>query len=294
MTISIPRSLDAASPLMLMFSVSIHGLFFVALILASFLLPSPIKPIENGIRNVKLVEPNAVALSLEKVQRGPVKTRDVEAESVVEESSAPEEVYEAKKEVAELKVIHSNPADTIRVNRRTRSLQKVEQPKPLPQKNPDAEATKKKTDVQDFLEKRLASIRKEVETRKTDASSSSSAKRSNNSEVSERNGSKSGAVPSDDLVQWLDVVRNRINSHWSVFGDARKLERFTVIGVRIDDDGRLVDTSVDESSGDPIFDRSAVRAVIQASPFPPIPVEVREKIRKAGGLALRFTPGGIQ
>jgi TonB family protein len=68
----------------------------------------------------------------------------------------------------------------------------------------------------------------------------------------------------------------------------------TVIGVKIADNGRLMDASVDKSSGDQVFDRSAMRAVFQAAPFPPIPSELKEKISKAGGLALRFTPKGMQ
>jgi TonB family protein len=51
---------------------------------------------------------------------------------------------------------------------------------------------------------------------------------------------------------------------------------------------------VNESSGDEVFDKSALRAVFQADPFPAVPTEVMGKIRKAGGLALRFTPKGMQ
>jgi TonB family protein len=72
------------------------------------------------------------------------------------------------------------------------------------------------------------------------------------------------------------------------------LERITIVGVRIADNGRLMDASVDESSGDQVFDRSAIRAVFQAAPFPPIPSELKEKISRAGGLALRFTSKGMQ
>ena len=72
------------------------------------------------------------------------------------------------------------------------------------------------------------------------------------------------------------------------------MERVTIIGVKIADNGRLMDASVDESSGDQVFDRSAMRAVLQAAPFPPIPSELKEKISKAGGLAFRFTPKGVQ
>jgi len=64
--------------------------------------------------------------------------------------------------------------------------------------------------------------------------------------------------------------------------------------VKLSDYGKLLDATVDESSGYLVFDRSAMRAVFQASPFPAVTPAIREKIQSAGGLALRFTAGGMQ
>ena len=79
-----------------------------------------------------------------------------------------------------------------------------------------------------------------------------------------------------------------------MLGDQTKLDKIAVIGVQIAEDGKLVDASIDSSSGDKLFDNSALRAIFHAAPFPPIPQEVTDKIRQSGGLALRFTPGGMQ
>ena len=61
--------------------------------------------------------------------------------------------------------------------------------------------------------------------------------------------------------------------------DNRSVSEITVIGVRLGDDGRVMDVAIDESSGDETFDRSAIRAVLQASPLPPLTPETREKVR---------------
>jgi colicin import membrane protein len=89
-------------------------------------------------------------------------------------------------------------------------------------------------------------------------------------------------------------VRSRVNLHWSVFAEDQPVRRVTIIAVKIADDGELIDARVDESSGNQTFDLSAMRAVRQAAPFPSVPRMLREEIRKRGGLALRFTPGGMQ
>ncbi len=295
MTIPLPRFLDASSPSMLILSVSLHGFLILAIVLASSLLPSRPKSIEDGVSHVKLVEPNEGAVVLEKVQRGPVKTGDLESAEPYTNSDVQNEVSDTQRDTLELKVANSHSTDVIPFQKRKKPLERVDALKPLPKKNQEVEAVKKKPDPQDFLEKRLASIRKEVESRKTDTSSSAPSRDPATSPALGNHGSKHGAQStSEDSARWFDGVRTRINSNWSVFRDTIKLERFTIIGVKIAEDGRLVDASVDESSGDPVFDRSAIRAIFQASPFPPMPPEVSEKIRKAGGLALRFTPSGLQ
>jgi hypothetical protein len=42
--------------------------------------------------------------------------------------------------------------------------------------------------------------------------------------------------------------------------------------------------AVDESSGDELFDKSAMRRILQGAPFPALPCEAAEKIRDAGGM----------
>jgi colicin import membrane protein len=162
------------------------------------------------------------------------------------------------------------------------------------QEKPKQEKVTKKEDPKTFLEKRLAAIRDNVNKKKSAESETGHAMGgSPNSGVS---GQHQGSGITDlETARWFDIVRQRVNSQWSVFSDNRNVRSVTVIGVKISDSGELVNPTVDESSGDYVFDKSALRAVSRAAPFlPPVPEQVRVKIRQSGGLALRFTPSGMQ
>jgi TonB family protein len=89
------------------------------------------------------------------------------------------------------------------------------------------------------------------------------------------------------------MVKSRINSQWFLTGDDPRKNKETIIGIQISDNGSLIKASVDKSSGDKVFDNSAMRAIHQAAPFPPLPSEVK-KIQESRGLGLRFTPRGMQ
>jgi len=54
-------------------------------------------------------------------------------------------------------------------------------------------------------------------------------------------------------------------------------------------DGRVVDVRIDQSSGVPMLDRSALRAVHDASPLPPLPPNWREN-RLSAGFVFRLYP----
>lgn len=90
------------------------------------------------------------------------------------------------------------------------------------------------------------------------------------------------------------MVKAKINSRWTLPSAGGSIAGETIVGVKLGDDGDILDTTVEESSGDLFFDRSAIRAVINATPFPPPSIEVKDRIRGAGGLALRFTAKGMQ
>jgi TonB family protein len=293
MTNSYSRSSTGASPWGLLLSVCLHGLMFLVVISLSISLSKVNKPVEESISRVKLVAPQAYSPVVEHIQQGPAEAPNVLPEALIEPES-PEKVSEKPRATLEARVVAPQNRDVITVKKRKKPPRRVEAAKEPDKKKPQPETAKKKEDPRSFLEKRLAAIRQDVESKKTDAAPRHSAQGDGSQTSAPHNGKQSGPSGDELLAQWFDGVKTRINAHWSILGDDRQLERVTIIGVRIADDGRLMDASVDESSGDQVFDRSAMRAVVQAAPFPPIPSEVEEKISKAGGLAFRFTPKGMQ
>ncbi len=68
---------------------------------------------------------------------------------------------------------------------------------------------------------------------------------------------------------YIERMKTLIGSHWyrpQITGDA-----VTIIAFVIDRDGTIRDVKTESRSGNDAFDRSAMRAVLEASPLPPLP-----------------------
>ena len=294
MTPIFARSQDLVPPWILFISVFLHGILILALVIVSHQAVKRQKPsLKDFSTQVTLRDyPAAAPAAMEKLSETPMTEVDIAASepaTVAEKTQVPTPTV---RQVVEEHKIRA-PADTIRVAKRKRPMKQVKASKP-PAKKPEETAKKKPEDPDAILQKRLAALREKVEKRKAAAQAAS-----DNPAGQPGSAGNAGPNPGTDpafreLVRWLDGVRSRINSRWSVPTETRPAERVTVVGVRIGDDGRLIAATIHETSGDELFDRSAVSAVFQAAPFPPVPADVSEKIRKAGGLALRFTPKGMQ
>jgi periplasmic protein TonB len=68
---------------------------------------------------------------------------------------------------------------------------------------------------------------------------------------------------------YLNRMTTLIAGHW--FRPQSKEEVVVVIAFVIDRDGTLRDARIEKSSGNPLFDRAAYRAILEASPLPPLP-----------------------
>lgn len=75
--------------------------------------------------------------------------------------------------------------------------------------------------------------------------------------------------PPFEYGYYILAIREKIASNWDVpeamDGVAARV-RF-----RIERNGKVVDAEIVESSGNPLFDTSALRALLKASPLPPLP-----------------------
>lgn len=70
---------------------------------------------------------------------------------------------------------------------------------------------------------------------------------------------------------YLSQLQERIRSFWVIPEGLLREDVKAVIRVRIDPQGRLLSAELERSSGDKVFDRSALQAVKKAEPFPPPP-----------------------
>lgn len=281
------RSARAASPAMTAVSAGLHGLCLLVLIVWG-IAPQSVRKSPTEFTRVTLVETKPGPPAVEALEpTGEFKSpqqRDDFSEVKIEHSALSLETVQpaAVREVAEV----------ISVKKRKRSPQRLAEPERKTVTKHEEKKPKKQENTGEILEQRLAALKKDVEAKKKSFSSAASQGKPETA-TTPGGGGTNGTHVDPELVRWMRHVRGKINAHWAVIGQGPS-RKGTVIGVKIADDGALVDTSVDETSGDAAFDKSALRAIHQAAPFPPVPPAVKEKIRQAGGLALRFTPGGIE
>ena len=93
---------------------------------------------------------------------------------------------------------------------------------------------------------------------------------------------------SSALGALVGEIENKVHNNWAYAGDATGLE--VIISVKVTRDGEVASANEWRSSGDPIFDRSAVNALRKASPLPfPDDPRCNEHIKEFNFI---FTPDG--
>jgi periplasmic protein TonB len=278
-------SRDAASFWMIAASLLLHALFIsLAVVVSYWTFVPPHKPVEVSMP-VRIVHEPGLP-DAEKIEHV---SAPADEPPPLEHSVEPEPGFKAVESIRETidhTEVRKAPKEAITLSKRKRQPLKVEPPK----EPPKAEAKKKEEDPAAFLEKRMAALRKEVEKKKSD---NPGAQSSRQAPGNQGNSAEAGRGE-EELSRWLALVKQRSQAYFSVIGESPDPNQVTVIGIKISDSGALIDASIRTSSGDRLFDQSAMQAVRQASPYPPPSAEVKEKIKQAGGLALRFTSRGIQ
>ncbi len=87
-----------------------------------------------------------------------------------------------------------------------------------------------------------------------------------------------GAVGSGDRTHvYYGVITHRVWEHWTYAGNPRP-EWEALVYINVDDQGNLLQKRVEKSSGDEEFDRSVLRALAKAAPFPPPPEGIDRQI----------------
>jgi TonB family protein len=87
------------------------------------------------------------------------------------------------------------------------------------------------------------------------------------------------AFDTDDFpfAHYISRMRRKIAAQWRVPEGSQGENRFCVIYFRVLRNGAVESTAIEQSSGLFIFDQAAQRAVVQASPMPPLPQEYRDE-----------------
>ncbi len=287
----------ATSPRMLALSVGIHIAALAFLIVGAQYFNVRPKLSDPGVTSVRLVElrdPEAGAT--EKAPRQPLE--NAQPLSAVESEEIPRE-QNPKTETLKTVFAKAEPVKPlIQMKKRRQKPEKIEPKKKEIEAKPKPDKTRveneKKSNPNEFLEKRLAAIKKNLETKKPGKAQNIDDKGLETPAGAGGRASGNGASGDAEIAQWFDAVRRRINSNWSVFADEQRTPRVTIISLQLSKEGQLIHASIDSSSGDHVFDGSAMRAIHQSAPFPAMTSEISAKIQAAGGLALRFTPGGLQ
>lgn len=77
---------------------------------------------------------------------------------------------------------------------------------------------------------------------------------------------------SDFPFAWyLRQIKQKIETQWQRSGVLNEPNRKPVVYVEIQRDGSIRIPKITESSGNPLYDQAVVRAIVEASPFPPLP-----------------------
>ena len=79
-------------------------------------------------------------------------------------------------------------------------------------------------------------------------------------------------------ADYYSMITKEIWQQW-VYPDTGKKDIEAIISVKILRDGTAIAQKVEKSSGDALFDRSAIRAIAKASPLPPPPQEMEIGVR---------------
>jgi len=94
----------------------------------------------------------------------------------------------------------------------------------------------------------------------------------------------SGEADTGDRAHvYYGVVTHRVWEHWTYAGNPEP-EWETLVFIRLESDGALLEEKIEASSGNEEFDRSVLRAIVKAAPFPPPPEGIDRQI------VFRFRP----
>ncbi len=215
----------------------------------------------------------------------PFKSKEREYKSYYVNIVSPVEV---KKPRASSKSKKTGKTDSESIKVKT-PIKRKAKPKPKPRTKADMTLEPDKTVAQEIDRLRaissLAKLKKKKEKGKSGKLDSirkniqgSVSKDSVKQETPLRAAGVPGIVNSTDTESYSALVFERIQREW-IYPDFDISDLETIISFKITTDGNIVSQKFKKTSGNTIFDRSAMKAVFKASPLPAPPVEQEVEVR---------------
>ncbi len=235
----------------ILLSAVFHGVLFLALLLVSS--TGRARVVYKPQYQVRLVRPQEVS-SLAKP--GPKK---------VVKPQAPPQVSKPKPQPKVVVPEKKDPPPTEKKAEKPppEKKQPEKKPEPAPAKQPPEPAP------EEILEEALARITKRAGSREKVAANvtgkSSSPWEEKQKEI--------------EYSAYYDQVERAVRENWIPPQD-RNLEldsAMTVVSLTLLPDGRVLKSYIEETSGDPQFDQSVIRAILKSTPFPPPPIGLEQQ-----------------
>ena len=213
----------------------------------------------------------------------PFKTKDREYKSYYVNIVTPSEV---RKPRASLKSKKTGKAESESVRVKTPLKRKT---KPISKSKADMTLEPDKTVAQEIERLRAISSLAKMNKKKKESKSGkldsirktiqgSLSKDSVKQETPLRAAGVPGIVNSTDTESYSALVFERIQREW-IYPDFDIADLEAIISFKITKEGKVMSQKFKKSSGNTIFDRSAMKAVLKASPLPPPPVEQEVEVR---------------
>lgn len=201
----------------------------------------------------------------------------------------------AKPERQEAPAAKSAPAPTVKIKEKTASVddalksitEKVKKRTDEADLSTSIEDIRKRVEAKKEATAKLSRLREDLNTRDSRPAAPEAAKRPSPRESTARTGS-AGAGLESKYPAYYGIIRDRVQQNWIYPPGAKDSHAAVIISLKIARSGKILDASVEKSSGNPVFDESLLSAVWKASPFPPLPAEFEGNYLETG---LRFCPG---
>lgn len=259
----------------ILISVCVHLGFFLAFLLISR--PGGAKVIYKPQYQVRLVQPDEIpSLSKPKRKAAPKPKPAAAAEPPKSKVTLPEKKKEEKpKAPVPVKKTPEKPKPVVRPEEvsPTESVKKETAEKPPPKVAEPAQPTPE-PEPQKVLDDVLARIKKKVGARKQVA-------------ANRRTTPESGWEKRQKEMEYrryYDLVDQRVYENWipPPNTDLNNQDLMTVVAITMLPDGRILKSFIEESSGNPLFDQTVMRAILKSNPLPPPPIGLDQQSYELG------------